>query len=300
MKAMILAAGKGTRVQPLTNSTPKPMLPILDVPVMELIILKLKANGFNEIVINTSYLSEAIEKYFKDGSQLGVSICYSFEGEVVNGVRHGSAIGSAAGMRKIQNEKSFFDDTFMVICGDAIIDADLSKAVELHKQHGGISSMLLKEVPLDSVDKYGVVELDTTNKIISFQEKPEVQDARSSLVNTGIYIFEPEIFSHIPSTGNYDIGGDLFPKLVQKSIPLYGINLPFQWIDIGTIEDYYQANLMALNNEINNIEFSKDGLAVNYDIEFSKDGLAANYNIGKQDIQQVNKEHYNDQTQRTG
>jgi len=284
---MILAAGKGTRVQPLTNSTPKPMLPILDVPVMELIILKLKANGFNEIVINTSYLSEVIEAYFKDGSQLGVSISYSFEGEVMNGVRHGSAIGSAAGMRKIQNEKSFFDDTFMVICGDAIIDADLSKAVAIHKQSGGISSMLLKEVPMESVDKYGVVELDTINRIISFQEKPEVKDARSNLVNTGIYIFEPEIFSHIPHDGNYDIGADLFPKLVQKNMPLYGINLPFQWIDIGTIEDYYQANMMALNNKINNIEFSSDGLIVNYD-------------RSNKDIQQANRAHYNDQSQQIG
>lgn len=284
MKAMILAAGKGTRVQPLTNSLPKPMLPILDVPVMELIILKLKSNGFNEIVINTSYLSEKIEEYFKDGSQLGVSISYSFEGQIVNGVRHGDAIGSAAGMRKIQNEKSFFDDTFLVICGDAIIDADLSKAIELHKISGGISSMLLKEVPLESVDKYGVVELDTTNKIVSFQEKPKTEDACSNLANTGIYIFEPEIFSHIPSSGNYDIGGDLFPNLVEKNIPLYGINLPFQWIDIGTIEDYYKANLMVLNNEINHIAFTKKGLSVNY-------GLPKNKNIH----QQVNREYYTTQ-----
>lgn len=300
MKAMILAAGKGTRVQPLTNTLPKPMLPILDVPVMELIILKLKANGFNEIVINTSYLSEKIENYFKDGSTLGVSISYSFEGHIINGVRHGSAIGSAAGMRKIQNEQSFFDDTFLVICGDAIIDADLSKAIELHKISGGVSSMLLKEVPLESVDKYGVVELDTTNKIISFQEKPKMEDACSNLANTGIYIFEPEIFSYIPSSGNYDIGGDLFPDLVQRNIPLYGINLPFQWIDIGTIEDYYKANLMALNNEINHIRFSRDGLVVNYNSKVSKIELNTNYSISKKTIQKVNKEHYNVQTQHIG
>jgi mannose-1-phosphate guanylyltransferase len=264
MKAMILAAGRGTRVQPLTNYVPKPMLPILDVPVMELIILNLKANGFNDIVINTSHLSEVIEEYFKDGSEFGISISYSFEGEIVDDVRHGEAIGSAAGMRKIQDDKYFFDETFLVICGDAIIDANLLKAIEVHKQRGGIASALLKEVPLKSVNKYGVVELDTSNKIVSFQEKPEIKDARSNLVNTGIYIFEPEIFSHIPEEGNYDIGGDLFPKLVQNNIPLYGINLPFQWIDIGTIQDYYQANIMALNNEINNIKFDKNKLLVNY------------------------------------
>jgi len=265
MKAMILAAGKGTRVQPLTHYVPKPMLPILDIPVMELIILKLKANGFSDIVINTSHLSEVIEEYFKDGSELGVSISYSFEGKIVDDVRHGKAIGSAAGMRKIQNEQYFFDETFLVICGDAIIDADLLKAIEVHKQRGGIASALLKEVPLSCVNKYGVVELDTSNKIVSFQEKPSINEARSNLVNTGIYIFEPEIFSHIPEEGNYDIGGDLFPRLVQNSIPIYGINFSFQWIDIGTIEDYYRANIMALNNEINNIKFDNNRLIVNYD-----------------------------------
>jgi len=264
MKAMILAAGKGTRVQPLTNHVAKPMLPILDVPVMELIILKLKANGFDDIVINTSYLSESIEEYFTDGSKWDVSISYSFEGEVVDDVRHGKAIGSAAGMRKIQDDKAFFDETFLVICGDAIIDADLLKAVEVHKQRGGIASALLKEVPLKSVNKYGVVELDTSNKIVSFQEKPDIKDARSNLVNTGIYIFEPEIFSHIPFEGEYDIGADLFPKLVQNNIPIYGINFAFQWIDIGTIQDYYRANIMALNNEINNVVFDKNRLLVNY------------------------------------
>lgn len=279
MKAMILAAGKGTRVQPLTNSTPKPMLPILDVPVMELIILKLKANGFEDIVINTSHLSHSIENYFKDGSQFGVRICYSFEGKYINGERHAKAIGSAAGMRKIQDEKYFFDDSFLVICGDAIIDADLEEAMYLHKERGGLSSILLKEVPFKDVEKYGVVELNTSKKIVSFQEKPSLKEARSNLVNTGIYIFEPDVLSYIPSEGDYDIGGDLFPKLVQDNIPLYGINLPFQWIDIGTIEDYYKANLMALNGEINHITFSTEGLQVDY-------------TSGSQNSKQINKDSY--------
>lgn len=267
MKAMILAAGKGTRVRPLTNLTPKPMLPILDVPVLELTILKLKAHGFNEIVINTSYLSEQIEEYFQDGSRLGVSISYSFEGEIIDGVRYGEAIGSAAGMRKIQHDQAFFNDTFLVICGDAIIDADLTEAYKLHRQRGGVSSVVLKEVTHESVDKYGVVELDTTGKIISFQEKPKLDEARSNLVNTGIYFFEPEIFKYIPQSGNYDIGGELFPRLVSDGLPLHGIKLPFQWIDIGTIEEYYKANLMALNGEINDIVCTPNGLGARYQKE---------------------------------
>ncbi len=264
MKAMILAAGRGTRVQPLTNTLAKPMLPILGVPVMELIILRLKENGFKDIVINTAYLSETIEDYFKNGEELGVNISYSFEGSIHNGQRQGNAVGSAAGMKKIQNEKSFFDDTFLVICGDSIIDVDFEQAIKSHKMRGGIASILLKEVPKSSVWKYGVVELDTSSKVVSFQEKPDIEDARSNLVNTGIYIFEPEVLSHIPNIGNYDIGSDLFPKLVQNDVTIYGLNLPFQWIDIGTINDYYNANLMALNNEINDIMFVKNKLHLDF------------------------------------
>ncbi|SFV70057.1 Mannose-1-phosphate guanylyltransferase [hydrothermal vent metagenome] len=264
MKAMILAAGRGTRVQPLTDTLAKPMLPILGIPVMELIILRLKANGFKDIVINTSYLSETIEDYFKNGEELGVNISYSFEGNINNGIREGKAVGSAAGMKKIQIETSFFDDTFLVICGDAIIDADLEQAIKLHKMRGGIASILLKKVPKSSVWKYGVVELSTSSKVVSFQEKPDINDARSNLVNTGIYIFEPEVLSYIPDTGDYDIGSDLFPKLVQNNIAIYGLNLPFQWIDIGTLNDYYNANLMALNNKINDISFVKNKLHLDF------------------------------------
>ncbi|MBL1243809.1 MAG: nucleotidyltransferase family protein [Sulfurimonas sp.] len=264
MKAMILAAGRGTRVQPLTNTLAKPMLPILGIPVMELIILRLKENGFKDIVINTAYLSETIEDYFKNGEEIGVNISYSFEGSIHNGIREGKAVGSAAGMKKIQIENSFFDDTFLVICGDAIIDADLEQAIKLHKMRGGIASILLKEVPKSSVWKYGVVELSTSSKVVSFQEKPDINDARSNLVNTGIYIFEPEVLSYIPDIGNYDIGSDLFPKLVQNNVAIYGLNLPFQWIDIGTLNDYYNANLMALNNKINDIRFVKNELHLDF------------------------------------
>lgn len=279
---MILAAGKGTRVRPLTNTLAKPMLPILGIPVMELIILRLKENGFKDIVINTAYLSQTIEDYFKDGKHLGVNISYSFEGSTYDGVRHGDAIGSAAGMKKIQKEKSFFDDTFLVICGDAIIDANLEQAIESHRLRGGIASMLLKEVPRHDVSKYGVVELDTSSKVISFQEKPEIDDARSNLVNTGIYIFEPEILSHIPDTINYDIGSDLFPSLVQNNVAIYGLNIPFQWIDIGTINDYYTANLMAINNKINDLEFTNNTL------KFKNNSLKASVHYAE------TKDHYSD------
>jgi NDP-sugar pyrophosphorylase family protein len=163
-------------------------------------------------------------------------------------------------MQKVQNDYGFFNDTFLVICGDAIIDTDFTEVVKIHKDNKALSSVILKKVLSNEVSKYGVVLLDSKQKIISFQEKPSIQEAKSNLVNTGIYIFEPEIFNHIPNGINYDIGSELFPKLVNNSEQLYGIEVPFQWIDIGTMDDYYKANVMALNGEINGLIFKNKGL----------------------------------------
>ena len=155
---------------------------------------------------------------------------------------------------------AFFDDTFLVISGDAIIDTDFTKVVQIHQDHKALSSVVLRKVLSNDVSKYGVVVLDSKQKVISFQEKPSIKEAKSNLVNTGIYIFEPEIFNHIPNGINYDIGSELFPKLVNNSEQLYGIEVPFQWIDIGTMDDYYKANVMALNGEINGLIFKNKGL----------------------------------------
>ena len=132
MKAMILAAGKGTRVQPITHVIPKPMIPILQKPVMEFLLELLKEHGFTEVMVNVSHLAEEIENYFRDGQRFGVEIAYSFEGRIEDGELIGDALGSAGGLKKIQDFQKFFDDTFVVLCGDALIDLDLSEAVRRH------------------------------------------------------------------------------------------------------------------------------------------------------------------------
>ena len=246
MKAMILAAGKGTRLQPLTNYLPKPMLTLLGRPVLESIIELLAAHGIRDIIINTSHLASEIEGYFRDGSGRGIDIAYSFEGHLEGNTLHTRALGSAGGMRKIQEFSGFFDDTFIVLCGDALIDLDISAAVAEHRRRGALATLVMKEVPREDVHKYGVVATDASGRITAFQEKPDPQEAVSTTVNTGIYIFEPEIFEHIPAGCEYDIGGQLFPDLVSKGLPFYGTTLPFQWLDIGTLADYWQANRLLL------------------------------------------------------
>ncbi len=255
MKAMILAAGKGTRVRPITYTIPKPMIPILQKPVMEFLLELLRQHGFDEIMVNVSHLAEEIENYFRDGQRFGVQIGYSFEGKIDDdGKLVGEAIGSAGGMRRIQDFSPFFDDTFVVLCGDALIDLDLTAAVKWHKTKGSIATIITKSVPQEEVSSYGVVVTDDDNRVKAFQEKPSTEEALSTNINTGIYIFEPEVFNYIPSGIEYDIGGDLFPKLVEINAPFYAIPMDFEWVDIGKVPDYWRAIRGVLLGEIKNVQ----------------------------------------------
>jgi mannose-1-phosphate guanylyltransferase len=253
MKAMILAAGKGTRVQPITHTIPKPMIPILQKPVMEFLLELLRQHGFTEVMVNVSHLAEEIENYFRDGQRFGVEIAYSFEGRIEDGELIGDALGSAGGLKKIQNFQRFFDDTFVVLCGDALIDLNLSEAVRRHRQSGALATIITKRVPKEKVSSYGVVVTDDDGRVKAFQEKPGVEDALSDEINTGIYLFEPEIFEHIPDGMSYDIGSQLFPKLVEKGLPFYALPMDFEWVDIGKVPDYWHAIRSVLQGDIRQV-----------------------------------------------
>ena len=254
MKAMILAAGKGTRVRPITHTIPKPMIPILQKPVMEFLLELLREHGFNEVMVNVSHLAEEIENYFRDGQRFGVEIAYSFEGRIEDGELIGDALGSAGGLKKIQNFQRFFDDTFVVLCGDALIDLDLSEAVRRHREKGALASLITKRVPREQVSSYGVVVTDDDGRVRSFQEKPDVADAASDMINTGIYIFEPEVLDYVPSGVPFDIGSDLFPKLVESGAPFYALPMEFEWVDIGKVPDYWQAIRSVLQGHVRQVQ----------------------------------------------
>ena len=254
MKAMILAAGKGTRVRPITHTTPKPMIPILQKPVMEFLIELLRQHGFDEIMVNVSHLAEEIENYFRDGQRFGVQIAYSFEGRIEDGELIGDALGSAGGLKKIQDFQPFFDDTFVVLCGDALIDLDITSAIRRHRELGAMASLITKRVPPEQVSSYGVVVTDDSGRVLSFQEKPAVGEAASDMINTGIYIFEPEVFDFIPSGQPFDIGSDLFPKLVAADAPFYALPMEFEWVDIGKVPDYWQAIRSVLLGHVRQVQ----------------------------------------------
>ena len=240
-KGMILAAGQGTRVRPLTKNLPKPMIPILGKPVMEYLIEHLANYGIKEIMVNVAHNHSKIEQYFGDGHRWGVQLGYSFEGQKEHGEITPKPMGSAGGMRTIQDFSGFFDETTLVLCGDAIIDLDIGAALHEHKTKGAIASVVTLDVPLNEVQNYGIVVANEQGQIQSFQEKPKPADAKSTLASTGIYIFKPAALDLVPPDTVYDIGSQLFPELVAKKLPFYAQNRFFNWIDIGRVSDYWSA-----------------------------------------------------------
>lgn len=234
---MVLAAGLGTRLRPLTGSISKPMAPIVNRPVMWHILRLLKRHGFTEAVANLHYHPHAITNYFGKGQKVGIELRYSLEPEL---------LGTAGGVKKVQ--KFFGDETLLIISGDALTDIDLKKLIRQHKEAGGIASLALKRV--EDPSKFGVVILDRDNRVVGFQEKPAPGEELSNLCNCGIYVFEPSIFDYIPKNSFYDFGTELFPQFVTKSIPFYGFEIDAYWNDVGSLEQYRIGNFDALTGKV--------------------------------------------------
>lgn len=224
MKAMILAAGEGTRLHPLTYEFPKPLVPVVNRPVMEHIVHWLSRYGIREMVVNLYYKGEQIERYFQDGSAFGVKIHYS---------REKALSGTAGGVRKVMDH---FRETFLVIGGDDLSDVNLARVINFHRGKKSIATIGVQEV--DNTEQYGVVVTEPSGKILQFQEKPKPEEALSRRANTGIYIFEPEIFNFIPSERKFDFGREVFPLLLAKGAPFFGCPVEGYWCDIGTLHEY--------------------------------------------------------------
>jgi len=242
MKAMVLAAGVGSRLDPLTAGVPKPLVPVVNRPIMEIILELLKRHGISEIVSNLHHLPEQLVSHFGDGSRFGLKLGFHHEEELS---------GDAGGVRAC---RAFLEDgTFLVLMGDLLTDADLTAIVAEHKKKGALATIGLKAV--DDVSQFGVALTNEDGFITGFQEKPDPPDALSNLASTGIYVFEPEVFRHIPADGVYGFGRQLFPSLLAKGAPLLGVEIKSYWSDVGTIHQYRLSNFDALEGRIN-VEFA--------------------------------------------
>jgi mannose-1-phosphate guanylyltransferase/mannose-1-phosphate guanylyltransferase/phosphomannomutase len=245
---MVLAAGLGTRLRPITYEMPKPMVPVLNKPVMEHILRLLARHGFTETIANLHWFPDLIEGYFGDGSGSGVSLTYSREEQL---------LGTSGGVR---NAAEFLGDSFLVISGDALTDIDLRAMREFHESHDGIATLAMKRVV--DTSQFGVAIVGSDGRIQGFQEKPDPSEALSDLANCGIYMFRKEIFDFFPEPGTSkaakegdppgfaDWAMDVFPRLLEGDVPFYSHEIEAYWNDIGYLEELREGNIDALTGAV--------------------------------------------------
>jgi len=245
---MVLAAGLGTRLQPLTFDMPKPMVPVLNRPVMEHILRLLAKHDFTETIANLHWFPELIEEHFGDGSSCGVSLSYSKEEAL---------LGTSGGVRKVAD---FLGDEFLIISGDALTDLDLTAMREFHQSHDGIATLATKRVT--DTSQFGVAIADSEGRISGFQEKPDPSEALSDLANCGIYMFRKEIFDFFPAPGTSkaakegdpegfaDWAMDVFPRLLESDVPFYSHEIDAYWNDIGNLVELRESTVDALTGAV--------------------------------------------------
>jgi mannose-1-phosphate guanylyltransferase/phosphomannomutase len=246
MKAVIMAGGFGTRLRPLTCNIPKPMVPMVNRPMIEHIVVLLRRHGITDLVATLYYQPEIITQHFGDGKAFGVNLRY----------RHSEADLGTAG--SVRNAKNFLDERFLVISGDVLTDFDLSAAVAFHEARKAKATILLTRStnPL----QYGVVLTRDDGKITRFLEKPSWGEVFSDTINTGIYIIEPEVLDLVPQGEEFDFSKNLFPLLLERDLGLYGFVAPGYWRDIGNLHEYQEAHLDVLRGIVQvNVDGTAEG-----------------------------------------
>lgn len=235
-KAMLLAAGAGTRLRPLTFETPKPMVPVVNRPVIHHVLDNLLKHGVEEVMVNLHALPEQVRGYCGDGSRWSLKLGYSLEPKL---------LGTAGAIKKV--EGFLKDGPFFVMSGDGLSDIDLTAMYAFHRKRGSIATMATKQI--DARFEYGVTMTDASQRIKGFLEKPSWGDVFSNKVNTGIYLFEPEVLKLIPRNKVYDFGHDLWPKLLKTRKPIYAYETDAYWCDVGNLAEYRRCQIDVLDRK---------------------------------------------------
>ncbi len=236
MKAIIMAGGEGTRLRPLTCDCPKPMIQLMNRPVMQYALALLREHGVTRVAATLGYQPDAVADYFAGGDDFGVDLSYFVEP---------SPLGTAGGVKQAAG---FLDERFIVLSGDGVTDLDIAAAEAFHRERGALATLVLKRAdnPLD----YGVVLTESDGRVRAFVEKPGWSDVISDTVNTGIYILEPRVLEYIPEERAFDFGHDLFPALVRRGLPVYGYVMQGYWCDVGDVRAYLAVHQDALEGRI--------------------------------------------------
>ena len=228
MKAVVMAGGAGSRLRPLTVNRPKPMVPVVNKPVLVHILELLKRSGIEEVVLTLQFMADAVEDYIGDGSAMGMSINYAVEE---------TPLGTAG---SVKNAQQYLDDSFLVISGDALTDFDLASIIGFHRERGALATLTLYKVP--NPLEYGVIILDVEGRVRQFLEKPSWGEVISDTVNTGIYVLEPEVLDYFAGGIPFDFSKDLFPALLERDDPMFGYVASGYWCDIGNLQEYMRAS----------------------------------------------------------
>lgn len=248
MQAVIMAGGFGTRLRPLSVNIPKPMVPMVNRPMLQHIIELLKKHGFTDLIMMLYYQPDVITGYFGDGSKFGVKIRY---------LRPESDLGTAG---SVKFAEKYLNDTFLVISGDVMTDFDITKAVEYHKSKKAMATLVLTRVP--NPLQFGVVITDKDQKIERFLEKPSWGEVFSDTINTGIYVLDPKVFGIVPEGKSFDFSKDLYPIILKEDKGLYGYIAEGYWKDIGNLDEYRLGHYDILDNKI---KLNIEGNIVKYD-----------------------------------
>ena len=233
-----MAGGFGTRLRPLTNNLPKPMVPMANRPMMEHIIELLKKNDITALTALLYFQPEMISGYLGDGSNFGVKLDY-----ITLTVDLGTAGAVGSAMRKTGG-----DETTLIISGDVLTDIDLNRAVEFHKKNNSVATIVLTRV--ENPLPFGIVITDEEGRIVRFLEKPSWGEVFSDTINTGIYILEKKALDYIPTDKEFDFSKDLFPLMLEKKEPLFGYIAEGYWKDVGSLEEYRAANMDILQGNV--------------------------------------------------
>ncbi len=248
-KAMIMAAGVGSRLEPLSSVVPKPLVPLANIPAMDILVKHLLSYGIKDVIANTYHRAEDIINHYKENS-LGINFHSITETELS---------GTAGGVKKCQ---FFFDkdEDFIIMSGDGLTDINITEAYKSHKTSGSIATIVTKDVEHKEVSKYGIIVPDEKGYVKSFQEKPSLAEAKSNLANTGIYIFNYKIFDFIPENTFYDFAKNVFPSIMEAGLKINTYTHYGYWSDIGSIEQYKQSNIDILKNQVSSIKVDTKSL----------------------------------------
>lgn len=237
MRAMVMAAGLGTRLKPLTLEVPKPMVPVANRPIMEHILGLLARHELGEVIANLHWFPDTIRGRFGDGAELGIELTYSYEEQL---------LGTAGGVRNVR--EFFGTEPFCVMAADALTDIDLGALARAHRESDWIATLAVKRVA--NVSEFGVIVTGSDGRVQGFQEKPDPAEALSDLANCMIYVLEPQVFDHFPDKQEVDFALDVFPALLEHDVP-FGVHVAdAYWNDVGSLSEYLQGNLDVVSGAV--------------------------------------------------